>query len=69
MPLTRTFKLRFDTLTQMNNLYHCLGHHGTLVTTEVGSLACTFASGDDNEIDFDLAHNEMLATFIADTVP
>jgi hypothetical protein len=68
MALVRTLRLYFASLTQLNNLFHCRGHHGTLSTTETGSIDVTLESVDDNWIATDLAINEAVATFVADTL-
>lgn len=68
MPLVRTFRLYFADLTQMNNMFHCRGHHGTFVSTETGSIDVTLQDADDQWIAVDLTENEMVVTLVGDTL-
>ncbi len=69
LPVYRTLKLRVTSQSELTNLLHCRGDHGTLVTTESGSVDCTLLDVDSNWVNWDLQLNEVTANFVNDTLP
>lgn len=69
LPVYRTLRLRVASQAELTNLLHCRGDHGTLSTTESGSVDCTLTQVTSSWVNWDLQLNEVEAHFVNDTLP